>query len=161
MGTIDIKRDTISLSKMRNAALLYGTICCGLYISFLFLMKMMGLIMVTELRFVNYLILCLVGMYQISHWIKQTGAPVPFLQVLISVLCTGVWSFMLFSLFLYIYNRYDLEFAELFVKETRGVFPAMPSIVILFEGSAMSIIAAFINMQYFRRYEEGEKAPMD
>ena len=114
---------------------------------------------VTELRFVNYLILCLVCLYQIKHWIKQTGAFVPFLQVLGTVLFTGIWSFILFSVFLFVYTKYDQELSELFVRKTMGTFPAVPSIVILFEGAGASIIVAFINMQYFRRYEEGEKKP--
>jgi len=159
MDSAETKSANISLSQMRNSILIYGTVCCIIYIAFLLLMKLFGLMRVTELRFVNYLILCLVCLYQIKHWIKQTGAFVPFLQVLGTVLFTGIWSFILFSVFLFVYTKYDQELSELFVRKTMGTFPAVPSIVILFEGAGASIIVAFINMQYFRRYEEGEKKP--
>ncbi len=159
MNLVETKPANISLSRMRDSVLVFGAISCVLYIAFLFLMKLFGLMHVTELRFVNYVILCFVGLYQIKRWIKQTGAYVPFLQVLGTVLFTGVWSFILFSVFLYIYSKYNLELAELFVNRTMGVFPTVPSIIILFEGAGASIIVAFINMQYFRRYEEGEKSP--
>jgi hypothetical protein len=159
MESAEIKSANISLSKMRNSVLLYGIVCCVVYIVFLLLMKLLGLMHITELRFVNYLILCFISLYQVKRWIKQTGAYVPFLQVLGTVLLTGMWSFILFSAFLFLYTRYDIELAELFVQKTKGVFPAMPSIVILFEGGGASIIIAFINMQYFRRYEEGEQSP--
>jgi hypothetical protein len=159
MDSVQLKPASISLTRMRNSVLVYGTICSAIYIAFLLVMKLFGLMHITELRFVNYVILCMVGLYQIKQWIKQTGAYVPFLQVLATVFFTGVWSFILFSVFLFAYTRYDAELADLFVQRTRGVFPVVPSIVILFEGAASSIIVAFINMQYFRRYEEGEKSP--
>jgi predicted membrane protein len=99
------------------------------------------------------------GLYQIKKWIKETGSYVVFLQVLGTVFFTGLWSFILFGFFLYVYTLYDNELAQLFVQKSMGMFPAAPSIIILFEGAGASIIVAFINMQYFRRYEEGEKSP--
>ncbi len=154
-----IKSANVSITKMRNSILLNGAICCLLYIAFFFLMKLVGLVHVTELRFVNYLILFFVCFKLIKGWIKETGSYVMFLQVLGTSLFTGVWSFILFSSFLYIYSQFNKELAELFVQRSMGMFSTAPSIIILFEGAAASIIVAFINMQYFRRYEEGEKRP--
>jgi len=159
MDTIKISPDEVSLSRMRTSVLVYGTVCCALYIVFLLVMKIFGFMQVTELRMVNYVILCLVSFYQIKRMIKQSHTYVPFLGVYGTVLFTGTWSFFLFSVFLLVYSRFNIELSDLFMKATHGYFSVMPSIVIFFEGTAASIIVALINMQYFRRYEEGEKKP--
>ncbi|MBL0047403.1 MAG: hypothetical protein IPP32_04800 [Bacteroidetes bacterium] len=69
---------------------------------------------------------------------------------------TGLFSFLLFSIFTYFYSKFDAEMADLLLKSTQNFISSMPSIVILLEGSAASIIVAFICMQYFRKFEEGE-----
>jgi hypothetical protein len=148
----------ISLTKMRNSILLYGFISALLYIVFLLTMKTLNLIHITELRLFNYVILCLVCMYQIKHWIIKTGAYIPFLQVFTTTFFTGIVSFILFSSFLYAYTMIDAELNQLFIENAKDVFSLFPTLVILFEGSAVSIIVALINLQYFRRYEEGEKS---
>ncbi|MGZ3862304.1 MAG: hypothetical protein ACXVPN_16775 [Bacteroidia bacterium] len=122
-------------------------------------MKQLNLLHVTELRGVNYLILFAACMIQIRHWMKKHGTYVPFLQVLSSSLFTGIWSFALYCIFLSIYTRYNTYLAGLFVEHARGFTGDFPSVIVLFEGAGISIIIAFINMQYFRRYEEGEVTP--
>jgi hypothetical protein len=146
----------ISFSKMRNSILSYGFICCALYVVFLLLMKVFNLMHVTELRMVNYVILCLVCIYQMKRWIHKTGSYIPFLQVFFTAFFTGVASFVFFTAFLFAYTRLDAELNELFIQNAPDTFRFLPSIIILFEGSAISIITALINLQYFRRYEEGE-----
>ena len=149
----------ISFVKMRNSILSYGFISSLLYIVFLLLMKVAGLIHVTELRMINYVILCLVIIYQIKRWVFKTGAYVPFLQVFFTALFTGITSFVFFSVFLFLFTRLDPEFNALFIQHTPQAFLFFPTITILCEGAAVSIIVAFINLQYFRRYEEGEVSP--
>lgn len=149
----------IPFTKVRNSIALYGTISCVLYIAFLLLMKMLNLMHITELRMVNYVILCLVCLFQIKRWINKTGSYVPFLQVYLTALSTGIFSFALFSIFLFLYSRYDIELNELFIKNSGETLRTFPTIVVFFEGSAISIIVAFINLQYFRRFEEGEAEP--
>jgi len=150
------KPGVIPLSQMRKGVLVYGIVCCSMYIAFLLLMKTFNLIQITQLRMVNYLILGMVSVYQIKKWINKYGTYVPFLQVFGATFFMGIWSFILFTLFLFIYSRYDNHVAELFTQNSFGFTGDVPSIVILFEGSGVSIIIAFITMQYFRRYEEGE-----
>jgi len=157
MATIKMSSSGVPISKVRSSVLVYGSLSCVLYIIFLLVMKAVGLLHVTELRFVNYVILFFVGHYAMRRWIKQEHTFVPFLQVIGTVFFIGFFSFFLFSVFLYVYSLYNVELSELFIQSTYGYFKQVPSIVILFEGSAASIIVAFINMQYFRRYEEGEK----
>ena len=148
----------ISLTKMRNSIFLHGLIACLLYIGYLLTMKTLNLMHITELRLFNYVILCLVCMYQIKKWVIKTGAYVPFLHVFTTAFFTSMLSFILFSAFLYIYTMVDAELNQLFIENAKDIFSFFPTLVILFEGSAISIIVALINLQYFRRYEEGEKA---
>lgn len=149
----------ISITQMRNSIIAYGFISCILYIAFLLTMKMLNLMHVTELRMLNYLILCLVCLYQIKRWVLKTGSYVPFLQVFFTALFTGIFSFVLFSAFLFVYARIDADMNQLFLESTRGLFTHIPTVLLLFEGAAVSIIVALINVQYFRRYEEGEDLP--
>jgi hypothetical protein len=144
---------------MRGSILNYSITCCVLYIAFLLLMKMLNLMHITELRFFNYVLLCVVCIYQIKRWVNKTGAFVPFLQVFFTALFTGIGSFLFFSAFLFVYTKFDTQLNELFVQNTPAPFRFLPSVLILFEGSAASIIVALINLQYFRRYEEGEVSP--
>ena len=149
----------ISLTKMRNSILTYGFISCLFYIGFLLLMKMLNLMHITELRMVNYVILCLICMYQIKRWVFKTGAYVPFLQVFCTALFTGICSFAFFSAFLFVYTRFDNDLNELFIQNTNTFLSSLPTVIVFLEGSAISIIVALINLQYFRRYEEGEVSP--
>lgn len=146
----------ISLTKMRNSIITYAALACVLYIAFLVFMKLINLMHVTELRMMNYVILCLVCLYQIKKWISKTGSYVPFLQVFCTAFFTGILSFLFFSIFLFVYARFDTQLNELFAQNTPESFRLMPTAIILFEGSAVSIITALINLQYFRRYEEEE-----
>jgi hypothetical protein len=124
-------------------------------------MKLAGFLEITELRMVNYVILCLVCMYEIRKWVRDRETYVPFLQVFGTSFFTGLWSFFLFSVFLFVYAKFDPQLTELFAQQPLVVFSNFPSILIFFEGSAVSIIVALINLQYFRRFEEGEKSPRD
>ena len=150
------KPGRIPVKQMRKSVFMYGIVCCIIYIAFLLLMKTMSLMHLTQLRYVNYLILFFACMYQIRSWMSKNATYVPFLHVFAASFFTGIWSFVLFTLFLVFYTRVDTQLAELFTQHAAAYSQDFPAIVIAFEGSAVSIIVAFINMQYFRRYEEGE-----
>ncbi|MGZ3866310.1 MAG: hypothetical protein ACXVOH_07130 [Bacteroidia bacterium] len=150
---------SIPVKERRKSIFFTGLTCCLLYIVFLLSMQQLNLLHVTELRAVNYLILFVACIMQIRHWMKKYATYVPFLQVLSSSLFTGIWSFALYCIFLSIYTRYNTYLGGLFVEHSRGFTGDFPSVIVLFEGAGVSIIIAFINMQYFRRYEEGEVSP--
>ncbi len=142
-------------SEVRSSVLIHGTALSILYIIFLLSMKMAGLLYITELRIFNYVMLGLVCFYQIKKWIRK-DTYVPFLRVFSTVLLTGLLSFFLFSIFTFFYSKADKEMSQLF----QAAVPAsltIPHIVVFFEGTAASIIAGFIAMQYFRRFEEGPR----
>jgi hypothetical protein len=161
MESIKMTSPELPMRKIVRSVLVYGGISCVFYIAFMLLMKLVGLLVVTELRMVNYVILCLVCMYEIRQWIKNRETYVPFLQVFATAFFTGLWSFFLFSVFLFVYSKFDTQLNELFAQQPVQMFENFPSILIFFEGSAVSIITALINLQYFRRFEEGEESPKD
>lgn len=146
----------LSIKNMRNSILIYGSICCIFYIVFLLLMRVFNLMETTELRMVNYFIMWAVTFFQIKKWIKETGKHIPFLQVYCVVFFTGVFSYFLFSVFLFLYAHMDPYVAGILAKHAAGLMQSMPSVIVLFEGAGASIIIALINMIYFSRYEEGE-----
>lgn len=158
MESVKIRSHELPIAKISKTVLVYGAISCTFYIVFMLIMKLLGFLQLTELRMVNYVILCLVCMYEIRKWVKRRETYVPFLQVFATAFFTGLISFFLFSVFLFIYSKFDMQLNELFRQQSMTLFNNVPSIIIFFEGSAASIIIAFINMQYFRRYEEGEKS---
>lgn len=155
MESIKMRSHELPMNRIIRSVLVHGSICCALYIVFMLIMKVSGLLAVTELRFVNYVILCLVCLFEIRQMIKRRETYIPFLQVFSTAFFTGLVSFFLFSVFLFVYAKFDQELNFLFRNQDVPVFTNFPSIFIFFEGSAASIITAFINMQYFRRFEEG------
>jgi hypothetical protein len=161
MESIKMRSHELPMNRMIRSVLIHGGICCVLYIVFMLIMRAAGLIHVTELRFVNYVILCLVCLFEIRTIIKRRETYVPFLQVFSTAFFTGLWSFFLFSIFLFVYAKFDTELNYLFRNQDVPVFKNFPSIFVFFEGSAISIITAFINMQYFRRFEEGYQSAKD
>jgi len=142
--------------KVRNSILIWAVILCAFYIVFLMLMKYTGLLQITGLRAVNYVALFIVTFMGIKRWIAQTEHFVPFLTVFACTLFTGVASFALFCIFLIFYAESDPLLNDLFHQHAPDTLKSVPSALLLFEGTAVSIVVAFINMQYFRRYEEGE-----
>ena len=149
----------IPLPKVRKSILIWGLLCCLGYVVLLLIMKVAGLMHITGLRTLNYAVLFIVCFVGIKRWVTQTEHYVPFLTVFLTSFLTGVFSFVVFCVFLMFYTAYDTELMDLFRTHAPAGFRSVPSAVVLFEGSAVSIIVAFINMQYFRRYEEGEVSP--
>ncbi len=146
----------IPLAKVRSSLVIWGALCAVFYIVFFLIMKAAGLAEVTGLRAVNYVVLFLVTFFGIKRWVHQSGHYVPFLTVFLTAFLTGVFSFVLFCIFLTVYSQFDVQVTELFNQHAPESLRSIPAVIVLFEGSAISIICGFINMQYFRRYEEGE-----
>ena len=146
-------------SKIRTGIFLIGSICGVAYIAFFLVMKALGLMHVTELRVFNYVILLGATFLMIRKWVVDSHHYVPFLRVVAATFFTGLWSFIVFGAFLLFYSMYDEELLRLFLQKTGGSFDTWPSIVVLFEGAGVSIITAFLLMQYFRKYEDGHPYP--
>jgi hypothetical protein len=149
----------IPVTKVRNSVIAWAGICCAFYIVFLLLMQALNLMHITGLRVVNYAALFVVCFAGIRRWVYRSGHFVPFLTVFMTALATGVLSFVFFCIFLLIYSGFNSDLNDLFNTHAPDALRAIPSVIILFEGAAVSIVVAFINMQYFRRFEEGESSP--
>ncbi|MGZ4041942.1 MAG: DUF4199 domain-containing protein [Bacteroidia bacterium] len=148
----------MSIIKTRNETLLYGVICCTCCIIFLLVMKYMNSLEHSGFRLVNYLIILLVTFIQVRTKIKQKGEYIPFLQVFSTVFFTGTLSSVLFSVFLFVYAFFDPLLSKLLIHNAPEFLRAAPAIVLLFEGTGVSIIIALINMVYFTKFEENIKA---
>jgi hypothetical protein len=144
------------ITKVRNSVLRFGLICSAIYIVFFLLMAAFGLAHVTALRVVNYVVLWAVCFYGIKKWMSRSGGFMPFLTVFGITFFTGIFSFLLLSVFLFLYSRFNDSFASMISPNVPAFFREYPSVLVFCEGASVSIIVGFINMQYFRRYEEGE-----
>jgi hypothetical protein len=142
------KAAQIPFSKIKMNVLIFGILNFGLYLSFFFSCKHFNIMHITGLRMVNFLILSLTALVLINRWKKQYDGYFPFLTVFSSILLIGVISFMLFAIFIFFYAGYDPELTELFVTKIPENLRQVPAIVILFEGTAGSIIVALILMIY-------------
>ena len=80
--------------------MIWAAICAIIYIIFMFIMKGAGLLEITGLRVVNYFVLFLVSFIGIRKWVSQTEHFVPFLTVFLTTLFTGIFSFVLFCIFI-------------------------------------------------------------
>lgn len=149
----------ISASQIKKSVFLTGIGSAVFFIVFFIAMQLLNLIHVTELRLVNYVVLFLAGFYQLKRLFDNGKTRVSYLQGFGTVFFTGIFSYLIFALFLYFYVRLDHQLEMLF-WENIPIDPIyslpLPFITIFFEGSAISIIVALILMQYYRKYEEGE-----
>ena len=150
----------ITTAESRNSILKYGFIACMFYIAFLLLMRVLNLHTITELRMVNYVFLCVICIVEIKRQVSKGKGYVPFLEVFFESFFTGIFSFFLFSVFLFFYTRIDEQMNEIILSRATETLKQIPTAIVLLEGTAVSIVVALINLQYFRRYEEGE-VPVD
>src|SRR5580693_9749395 len=109
-----IKAARISFSKMKKNIFIFGVINCIVYIVLIMLFRFFNLLHIGGLSMIDYVTLCLISLYQIHRWIKQTGGYVPFLQVLCTIFFTGLLSFILLGGFIFAYSLVDPYLAELY-----------------------------------------------
>lgn len=147
-------------SKIKSSVFLYGTVLAVVFTMYFIFMGAAGLVHITELRLLNYVILFFVCFYQLKKLFNNGKNNVSYLQGFGTVFFTGIWSYLLFAVFLYFYvEMMDDRLQELFWESIPiefSYFLPWPYITIFFEGSAVSIIMALMLMQYYRKYEEGE-----
>ncbi len=155
----DNKPARISDSKVRTGIFLVGTLCGLSYIGFFLLMNAFGLMHVTELRVFNYVVLVGATFLLIRKWIADSHHYIPFLKVVSTAFFTGLWSFIVFAVFLYFFSLFNTDLHDLFILKTGGTFASWPQFIVLFEGAGASIVTAFFMMQYFRKYEDGHPYP--
>jgi len=143
-----------SFSKMKKSIAVFALINFVVYVLLFFIFRAFGLLHLSGLRMLNFVTLGLICCYQVSHWVKQGGGYLPFLESFVTGFITGTFSFVLFAIFIFLYSLSDPYFAKLYFNEPDGTLKIVPSIILFFEGSGGSLIIGLITMMYSEQYKE-------
>jgi hypothetical protein len=149
----------ISLSKAKKNIFLFAVLNCLCYIIFMMAVKYTGLLHITGLRTVNYVILLFMCIFQIRGLVKKFNGFIPFLEVMCISFFTGTASFFLFSIFLFFYSFSDPYLNSLFIMDMGDMPRLVPPLLAFFEGSGISIIIGLIVMEYAARFLKKEVHP--
>ncbi|MFN0189876.1 MAG: hypothetical protein ACKVQV_14335 [Bacteroidia bacterium] len=131
-----------------------GLVICALYIGFFLLMKALNLGHISELRYINFLILIL-GLIYVFNYFKRPGYKIEYLSGMGLGFITSTVSLMPFAFFLYLYFSYIDP--DLLIKIKSGstlmssyLTPLASAIGVAIEGIAYGVIVSFIIMQYYK-----------
>jgi len=149
-----LKSAQSSLLKMKKSIVVFAFLNFAVYIVLFFTFRAFGLLHFSGLRMLNYITLGVICCYQVSHWVKQGGGYIPFLESFCTAFFTGTLSYVLFAIFIFLYSLGDPYFAKLYFNEPDGTLKLVPFIIIFFEGSAGSLIIGLITMMYSEQYKE-------
>src|SRR6185436_4519512 len=147
---------TLSRQEANKIIFTYGVTGAVTYIVYFLIMWAVGLIGHTELRYVNYALCGIVGFMAMQKVKHQEGGHVTYLQGLGIAFLTGVVSFILLALFVFIFAKLNPGFLAAVLKDSPLAFDVYtdPAIVaaslIACEGIAFSVIIALCLMQYFK-----------
>ncbi|MEP7168111.1 MAG: hypothetical protein ABI855_01950 [Bacteroidota bacterium] len=149
-----MKTTSASLS-INNIILKYAFFAVSLYIIYFFLMKFIGLIYLTELRFLNYGLYFIAGYYALKTASTQKDNKFTYLQGLGIAFIVGALSFVLFALFAFVYSFFNSFFVDTILLQ----YPSANSMgrfvvpfLIAAEGIGFSVIFSLCLMQFFRIY---------
>ncbi|MFI5220468.1 MAG: hypothetical protein ACHQNT_13365 [Bacteroidia bacterium] len=133
----------------------YAAIAGFLYVIYFLLMKAAGLAHITELRFVNYLLFAIAGSLEIQTIKEKSANRIHYLQGLGVTFITGLLSFLIMGVFIFIYSFFD----PFFIDAVSHMYPAAKPFahlsapfLVVSEGIAYSAIISFCLMQYFKKY---------
>lgn len=133
----------------------YSVIGGILFIAYFLLMQLMGLAHVTILRFANYLIFVLIGIFELQKIREKCNNQIYYLQGFGINIITGIFSFMIFGVFVFIYSYFD----PFFIDTVSRMYPASASFahynavfLVVSEGIAYSAILSLCLMQYYKRF---------
>lgn len=138
----------ITFEKARRNILFFAFLNAFLFIVFMMCVKYFNMLHITGLRTVNYLILALLSFVQIKRLMKIGQGFPTFLEAMCVPFVTGTIAFFLFAIFLFIYSFIDPFFLSLFVIDVDYLDRLVPSFLVFFEGSGISIIVGLIMMEY-------------
>ena len=138
----------ITFAKARKNILFFAFLNAFLFITFMMCVKYFNLLHITGLRTVNYLILTLLSFVQIKRLMKIGHGFPTFLEAMCVPFVTGTIAFFLFAVFLFIYSFIDPFFLSRVVIAVDYLDRLVPSFLVFFEGSGISIIVGLIMMEY-------------
>jgi hypothetical protein len=132
----------------------YGIFTAIALIAFFFLMKLIGLVQVYELRALNAIFL-FTGVYLAIRYYKKHSPSIAYLNGLGVGLLTSAIALLFFSIFVVIYlGAIDPAFMEsLKQNEIFGQYlnPYIAGAAIFLEGTLSGLLVSFILMQYYKQ----------
>jgi len=138
----------------------YGLFGAGFYSAFFLLMLLAGFAQVTELRFVNYIIMCIISFYSLKQATKLIERRPKFLMEMAIVFLTCSISFVLFAVFLFVFSVFNSFIVDMFTQ----LYPGSLSfgrfsapVFIASEGIGLSSVVALGMTFFYRSYTEGKR----
>lgn len=140
-------------SSVESMAVRYGLYTTAGLIAYFLLMKLLGLVLVVELRALNLFIL-LPGIILALRNFKRQQGTIEYLQGIGLGLMTSAIAVVIFALFVFIYLQMDPTLMQAIVQtQPFGEFlnPYILAFVVALEGTASGFIATFVIMQYLKK----------
>ena len=149
---------------MEKTGLKYGLLTAAGLILYFFLMKLLGLIHITELRFLNGVIMTIGVVLAIRAYKANSAGDISYLKGLGTGVITAVTGTVLFAAFMVTYisiagnEMIEMLTAEQYFGERMEATPGIVIFsVLMLEGLISGFLISFIAMQYFKRNDY--KAP--
>ncbi len=142
----------------------YGLIGSVIYAGYFLLMRLVGLAHITELRFFNYIAMCIVSFFALKQATVINGRQPKFFLEMAIIFLTSTLSFVFFGAFIYVYSIVDPFIIDTFTEMYPGslAFGKFSApMFIASEGIGLSSVAALGITFFFRWYKEKKKATSD
>ncbi len=129
-------------------------------IAFFLLMKVVGLVHIYELRFLN-VIIQVVGIYYALKKFKEThGQHINYFRALVTGVSAGAIASLLFAVFLFAYLMFDHSLMlDIMDKEPMGRYlnPYIAAFMVALEGVFSGLLFTFILINYINTDEVSDK----
>jgi uncharacterized BrkB/YihY/UPF0761 family membrane protein len=120
-------------------------------------MRIFNVLHVTGLKMINYVSFCLIGLYQIKKIAQDGEMRFSFLKGFSLIFFTGIFSFLLFAIFIFIFSQIDSSLNNVYFHFAEGDQQITPFILVFFKGSAASIIIALIVAIYSEKFSDKKR----
>ena len=133
-----------------------SALICTSFIAYFLLMQYLSLLHITELRFLNIIILITGLVTTYRYYRKKTKIlNILYFDGLLLGILTSVASFLFFAIFVYIYFRADPALLQVLKGNTimmgfGSVTPANAAVTVVIEGVISGLIISFAIMQYYK-----------
>ena len=136
----------------------YGLFTAVGLIALFFIMKLLGIVHVIELRALNFFVLAIGVVMALKYFRKTNPESFTYLKGLGLGVLTGIIASVLFGLFVFIYTNFlDPAFMQSIIENEpfgRYLNPYIAGVAVTVEGIASGLILAFIVMNYMDTKEE-------
>ena len=146
--------------QLLNTCVKYGLIGAVLYAAWFLLMRLAGLAQVTELRFLNYILMCLVSFFALKQSTDLNGRQPRFFTKMGIIFLTCACSFVAFGIFIFFYSLVD----PFIIHTFNNLYPGSMAfgkfsapVFIASEGIGLASVAALGMTFFFRLSKEKNK----